>query len=103
MHFYNHITEKVEYTFKLGATVEPTASIGRGGAGAYFYEKGRLLVACGGGGASGWYGGSGGDGGGAGVAGHLDQVKIVGQVAQNIMMVIFQQLESCHLERLVVK
>ena len=53
----------------LGATVEPTSSIGRGGAGAYFYEKGRLLVACGGGGASGWYGGSGGDGGGAGVAG----------------------------------
>ena len=28
-----------------------------------------MLVACGGGGASGWYGGSGGDGGGAGVAG----------------------------------
>ena len=46
-----------------------TSSIGRGGAGAYFYEKGRLLVACGGGGASGWYGGSGGDGGGGGVAG----------------------------------
>ena len=61
--------KNTEYTFKLGATVEPTASIGRGGAGAYFYEKGRLLVACGGGGASGWYGGSGGDGGGAGVAG----------------------------------
>ena len=28
-----------------------------------------MLVACGGGGASGWYGGNGGDGGGAGVAG----------------------------------
>ena len=63
------LQQNTEYTFKLGATVEPTASIGRGGAGAYFYEKGRLLVACGGGGASGWYGGSGGDGGGAGVAG----------------------------------
>ena len=30
-----------------------------------------MLVACGGGGASGWYGGSGGDGGGAGVAGSI--------------------------------
>ena len=89
MHFYNHITEgSTEYTFKLGATVEPTSSIGRGGAGAYFYEKGRLLVACGGGGASGWYGGSGGDGGGAGVAGcNLDQEQTVVQVEQNIMMV----------------
>ena len=67
--FTTTLQKGVEYTFKLGATVEPTASIGRGGAGAYFYEKGRLLVACGGGGASGWYGGDGGDGGGAGVAG----------------------------------
>ena len=67
--FTTTLQKGVEYTFKLGATVEPTSSIGRGGAGAYFYEKGRLLVACGGGGASGWYGGSGGDGGGAGVAG----------------------------------
>ena len=67
--FTTTLQKGVEYIFKLGATVEPTASIGRGGAGAYFYEKGRLLVACGGGGASGWYGGSGGDGGGAGVAG----------------------------------
>ena len=67
--FTTTLLKNTEYTFKLGATVEPTASIGRGGAGAYFYEKGRLLVACGGGGASGWYGGSGGDGGGAGVAG----------------------------------
>ena len=67
--FTTTLQKGVEYMFKLGATVEPTASIGRGGAGAYFYEKGRLLVACGGGGASGWYGGSGGDGGGAGVAG----------------------------------
>ena len=67
--FTTTLIKNTEYTFKLGATVEPTASIGRGGAGAYFYEKGRLLVACGGGGASGWYGGSGGDGGGAGVAG----------------------------------
>ena len=67
--FTTTLQKGVEYTFKLGATVEPTSSIGRGGAGAYFYEKGRLLVACGGGGASGWYGGSGGNGGGAGVAG----------------------------------
>ena len=63
------LLKNTEYTLKLGATIEPTSSIGRGGAGAYFYEKGRLLVACGGGGASGWYGGDGGDGGGAGVAG----------------------------------
>ena len=67
--FTTTLLKNTEYTFKLGATVEPTSSIGRGGAGAYFYEKGRLLVACGGGGASGWYGGDGGDGGGAGVAG----------------------------------
>ena len=67
--FTTTLLKNTEYTFKLGATVEPTASIGRGGAGAYFYEKGRLLIACGGGGASGWYGGNGGDGGGAGVAG----------------------------------
>ena len=67
--FTTTLLKDTEYTFKLGATVEPTSSIGRGGAGAYFYEKGRLLVACGGGGASGWYGGNGGDGGGAGVAG----------------------------------
>ena len=67
--FTTTLLKNTEYTFKLGATVEPTSSIGRGGAGAYFYEKGRLLVACGGGGASGWYGGRGGDGGGAGVAG----------------------------------
>ena len=46
------LLKNTEYTFKLGCTVEPTASLGRGGAGAYFYEGGRLLVACGGGGAS---------------------------------------------------
>lgn len=63
------LKQNTEYVFKLGPTEEPTSSIGRGGAGAYFYEKGRLLVACGGGGASGWYGGNGGAGGGAGVAG----------------------------------
>ena len=55
--------------FLLGATQGVTSSIGKGGAGAYFYEKGKLLVACGGGGASGWYAGSGGDGGGPGYAG----------------------------------
>ena len=64
------LLKNTEYTFKLGCTVEPTSSIGRGGAGAYFYEGGRLLVCCGGGGASGWDSGSnGGAGGGAGVQG----------------------------------
>ena len=42
------LLKNTEYTFKLGCTVEPTSSIGRGGAGAYFYEGGRLLVCCGG-------------------------------------------------------
>ena len=59
------LLKNTEYTFKLGCTVEPTSSIGRGGAGAYFYEGGRLLVACGGGGAAGWSH-IGGRGGGAG-------------------------------------
>lgn len=63
------LKQNTEYVFKTGATVEPASSIGRGGAGAYFYEKGRLLVACGGGGGSGWSGGNGGDGGGASITG----------------------------------
>ena len=63
------LQQNTEYMFLLGATEGATSSIGRGGAGAYFYEKGKLLVACGGGGASGWYGGDGGDGGGPGLAG----------------------------------
>lgn len=63
------LKQNTEYVLKTGATVEPASSIGRGGAGAYFYEKGRLLVACGGGGGSGWSGGNGGDGGGAGITG----------------------------------
>jgi len=67
--FTHTLTQNTEYVVKLGGTIEPSSSIGRGGAGAYLYEKGRLLVACGGGGASGWSGGNGGDGGGAGVAG----------------------------------
>ena len=62
------LQRNTEYTLKLGVTIEPTASIGRGGAGAYFYEGGRLLVACGGGGAAGW-GNAGGKGGGAEVPG----------------------------------
>ena len=62
------LLKDTEYTLKLGVTVEPTASIGRGGAGAYFYEGGRLLVACGGGGASGWNH-RGGKGGGGGTSG----------------------------------
>ena len=63
------LQQNTEYVFLLGETQGNTSSVGRGGAGAYFYEKGRLLVACGGGGASGWYSGSGGDGGGPGYAG----------------------------------
>jgi len=63
------LQKNTEYVFKLGTTVSPPTSLGYGGAGAFFYEKGRLLVACGGGGASGWYGGAGGNGGGAGIAG----------------------------------
>ena len=39
------LKQNTEYVLKTGATVEPASSIGRGGAGAYFYEKGRLLVA----------------------------------------------------------
>ena len=57
------LQQNTEYMFLLGETQGVTSSTGRGGAGAYFYEKGKLLVACGGGGASGWYAGSGGDGG----------------------------------------
>ena len=34
---------------------------------------------------------------------HLALDKIVEQVAQNIMMVICQQLVSCHQEKLVVR
>ena len=67
--FKHTLLKNVEYTFKLGATITPTGSFGKGGAGAFFYEKGRLLVACGGGGASGFKGGDGGDGGGADVSG----------------------------------
>ena len=69
------LLQNVEYTFKFGYNTDEggTASLGRGGPGAYFYEKGVLLVACGGGGASGWYGVNGpcngGAGGGAGYPG----------------------------------
>jgi len=64
------LLKNTEYTVKLGCTIEPTSSIGRGGAGAYFYEGGRLLVCCGGGGAGGGASGvNGGDGGGANVPG----------------------------------
>jgi len=62
------LQQNTEYMFLLGETQGQTSSIGRGGAGAYFYEKGRLLVACGGGGASGWYAGGGGEGSGPGVS-----------------------------------
>ena len=62
------LQQNTEYVFLLGETQGNTSSVGRGGAGAYFYEKGRLLVACGGGGGSGWYAGSGGEGSGPGVS-----------------------------------
>ena len=45
------LQRNTEYAFKLGYTVSPPTSLGYGGSGAFFYEKGRLLVACGGGGA----------------------------------------------------
>ena len=79
------LLKNTEYTFKLGCTVEPTSSIGRGGAGAYCYEGGRLLVACGGGGASGWERGSdGGHGGGAGVPGRPGEGRGGGQGGQKV-------------------
>ena len=79
------LLKNTEYTFKLGCTVEPTSSIGRGGAGAYFYEGGRLLVACGGGGASGWEPGShGGHGGGAGVPGQAGSGRGGGEGGQQV-------------------
>ena len=79
------LLKNTEYTFKLGCTVEPTSSVGRGGAGAYFYEGGRLLVACGGGGASGWERGSdGGHGGGAGVPGRPGEGRGGGQGGQKV-------------------
>ena len=79
------LLKNTEYTFKLGCTVEPTSSIGRGGAGAYFYEGGRLLVACGGGGASGWERGSdGGHGGGAGVPGRAGEGRGGGEGGQQV-------------------
>ena len=79
------LLKNTEYTFKLGCTIEPTSSIGRGGAGAYFYEGGRLLVACGGGGASGWERGSdGGHGGGAGVPGRAGEGRGGGEGGQQV-------------------
>jgi hypothetical protein len=57
-----------EYIFKLGRTEGIAQSTGGGGPGAFFYEKGKLLVVSGGGGASG-SGADGGDGGGAGIPG----------------------------------
>ncbi len=73
------LQQNTEYMFLLGETQGTTSSVGRGGAGAYFYEKGKLLVACGGGGASGWYSGSGGDGGGPGYAGEPGTGNQAGQ------------------------
>ena len=78
------LKRNTEYVFKLGTTIEPTSSLGRGGAGAYFYEKGRLLVACGGGGASGWSSGRGGAGGGPSVAGAPGSGSDGGAGGQNV-------------------
>ena len=78
------LQQNTEYVFKLGTTVAPPTSLGRGGAGSFFYEKGRLLVACGGGGASGWYGGAGGNGGGAGVAGSSGSGSSGGDGGQSV-------------------
>tara|TARA_Y100001968_G_scaffold116522_1_gene105884 strand:+ start:1172 stop:2518 length:1347 start_codon:yes stop_codon:yes gene_type:complete len=68
------LKENTEYMFLLGGSYGVTSSIGRGGAGAYFYEKGKLLVACGGGGGAGGDNAGtnrpdGGDGGGPGFVG----------------------------------
>ena len=78
------LQKNTEYVFKLGVTVSPPTSLGYGGAGAFFYEKGRLLVACGGGGASGWYSGNGGNGGGAGVAGSSGSGSSGGDGGQSV-------------------
>jgi hypothetical protein len=78
------LQKNTEYVFKLGYTVSPPTSLGYGGAGAFFYEKGRLLVACGGGGASGWYSGNGGAGGGAGVAGSSGTGSSAGDGGQSV-------------------
>ena len=77
------LQKNTEYTLKLGCTIEPTGSIGRGGAGAYFYEGGRLLVACGGGGGAGWAN-NGGRGGGAGTPGENGGGASGGQGGQRI-------------------
>ena len=78
------LKRNTEYVFKLGTTIEPTASLGRGGAGAYFYEKGRLLVACGGGGGGGWNSGKGGAGGGPSIAGSPGSGPNGGAGGQNV-------------------
>ena len=58
-----------EYNFILGVTgnAGPGGTIG-GGVGAFFYDRGKLVICCGGGGGAG-SNGRGGDGGGAGIAG----------------------------------
>ena len=73
-----------EYAFKLGYTVSPTNISWIWWIKAFFYEKGRLLVACGGGGASGWFGGNGGAGGGAGVAGSSGTGSSSGSGGQSV-------------------
>jgi hypothetical protein len=63
------LKRNTEYTFRIGNLNATSTSRGQGGAAAFFYEKGRLLAVCGGGGASGWSSGTGGAGGGLDVAG----------------------------------
>ena len=78
------LQKNTEYAFKLGYTISPPSALGYGGAGAYFYEKGRLLIACGGGGASGWFGGNGGSGGGAGIVGSSGSGQSAGSGGQSV-------------------
>ena len=63
------LKRNTEYTFRIGNLNSTSTSRGQGGGAAFFYEKGRLLAVCGGGGASGFSGGIGGAGGGVDVAG----------------------------------
>jgi len=69
-----------EYVFKLG---EQSGNV-QGGPAAYFYEKGTLLVASGGGGSAGT-GGVGGNGGGAGIKGTAGSGKGAGAGGQGVL------------------
>ena len=72
------IYKNEEYTLKLGAATPPTGGTNGGGASAYLYRKGRLIVALGGGGGAGSRG-RGGDGGGIGIAGETGRGRYAGR------------------------